>query len=83
MENYSRVVQLQRFGFSYWMTKSKMLPVNGRLNAKAEGVMEYHNPKKEMGELARDLEYSKTEGCKISWKQAVVGTLLLSGQPEC
>lgn len=45
--------------------------------------MEYHNPKKEMEELARDLEYSKTEGCKISWKQAVVGTLLLSGQPEC
>lgn len=60
------MVQLQRVGFSYWMNKSKMLPVNGRLNAKAEGVMECYSPKKEMEELAGDLEYSKTEGCKIS-----------------
>lgn len=28
------------------MKKSKLLPVNGQLNAKAEGVMEYYNQKR-------------------------------------
>lgn len=64
-ENYSRIIQLQRLNFSYWIKKSKLLPVNGQLSAKAEGVMEYYN-KKEMEELARALEYSKMEGYKIS-----------------
>lgn len=50
------------------MKKSKILPVNGQLIAKAEGVMEYYN-QKEMEDLARDLKYSKMKGCKISWKQ--------------
>lgn len=45
-ENYSRIIQLQRLNFSYWIKKSKLLPVNGQLSAKAEGVMEYYNQKR-------------------------------------